>query len=207
MRITAIHCTPVRIPRRKSFTSSLGTQTHTEAAVVEIETTITSGIGEISSIWGDRGLGESKIVNEKIAPLIVGHDATRITEINALMDANVPDAQPAKAAVDMALFDAVGRALGVPVFELLGGQTRKTVLLSHSLSMGLADEVADRAGELVDEGYKTIKLKIGQNLDADLRTLSAVRERVGNKITLRVDANMAWSNVERAVRNIRRSLG
>lgn len=202
MRITAIHCTPVRVPRRTSFISSLGTQTHTEAAVVEIETTVSSGIGEISSIWGDQGLGESKTVNDKIAPLVVGHDATRITDINALMNANIPHAEPAKAAVEMALFDAVGRALDVPVFKLLGGQTRDSIPLSHSLSMGPPDVVAAQAGELVNVGYKTIKLKIGQDLDADLQTLAAVRERVGKAVTLRVDANMAWENVEQAVTNI-----
>jgi muconate cycloisomerase len=102
----------------------------------------------------------------------------------------------------MALYDLVGKAYNMPVYQLLGGQVRDRVLLSHSLSMGDPAEIAAQARRLVAQGYKTLKAKIGRDIEADIDVLEAIRSEVGNEITLRVDANMGWPSAKEAVRHI-----
>ena len=206
MEITRIHCVPVRVPRRGGvFKSSLGVSTFSENAVVEVETDSgVNGVGEISSVFDECGTGEAKILREAIAPRLIGRDPFCITECVGVMEDAVQGAQPAKAAIEMALFDIVGRTLDTPVYNLLGGLVRDRVRLSYSLSMGEPNEIADRAEALVREGYTTLKAKIGQDIDADEATLSAIRQRVGSAVTIRVDVNMGWKSIDEAVEKINR---
>ena len=89
----------------------------------------------------------------------------------------------------MALYDLVGKMLDTPVYNLLGGQVRDRVLLSHSLSMGDPQDIVEQAARLAGEGYQTLKCKVGRDHQSDLKILEAIRREVGD-ITLRVDANM-----------------
>ena len=161
-----------------------------------------TGLGEASSIWDRRGRGESETINGLLADMLCGLDPRRIREIADRMDQLLHRSFPAKAGIEMALYDLVGKACDVPVYQLLGGQVRDRVLLSHSLSMGDPEAIASQAQSLVAQGYKTLKAKIGRNLRADLAVLAAVRSAVGSEIVLRVDANMGWSSAKEAVRCI-----
>ena len=69
--------------------------------------------------------------------------------------------------------------------------------------MGDPEEIGDYAANLVKQGYKTIKAKIGMDAESDEATVAAVRSKVGDDITIRVDANMGWKNPKEAVRNIK----
>ena len=119
------------------------------------------------------------------------------------MNARAPAAQPAKAAIDMTLYDVVGKTLGQPIYNLLGGQVHKRILLSRSLSIGDSQEVADYAEQLVTNGYKTLTTKIGRDQTADTETVATVRQTVGSQITIRVDVNMTQDNTKQAAAKIR----
>lgn len=204
MKITHVEATPIRVPRPQPFTSSLGRSQETENAIVEILTDEgIAGIGEVCSIWDRKGRGQAEDINDLLAEALTGRDPFRIAEIHALMNSLLHRSEPAKAGVDMALYDIVGKALNTPVFNLLGGRVHDRVLLSHSLSMGQPDQVAEQAASLAMQGYGTLKAKIGMDADADLATVEAIRSRVGNDVVLRVDANMGWRNAKEAVRNIK----
>jgi muconate cycloisomerase len=110
---------------------------------------------------------------------------------------------PAKAAVEMALLDLAGKQLGVPVSTLLGGAVRDRVPLSHSIGQTDADKMAALAREKLAEGFGTIKLKVGEALEADVERTGAVRAAIGPGPTMRVDANGAWTTVDEAERTIR----
>lgn len=202
MKITSIEAIPVRVPRPRPFKSSLGVQQASENAVVRIHTDEgLVGLGEASSIWDRRGRGESETINGLLAEALVGQDPTQISAISALMDSLLHRSYPAKAGVEMALYDLVGKMLNAPVYTLLGGQVRERVLLSHSLSMGDPEDIVEQAARLAEEGYQTLKCKVGRDLQADLQILDAIRSEVGD-ITLRVDANMGWASAKEAVRQI-----
>ncbi len=204
MKITSVIATPVRVPRPQAFSSSLGVSLDTENAVVEIQTDEgITGLGEISSIWDRKGRGQAEDVNDLLAEALAGQSPFDINTIHGLMDSLLHRSYPAKAGIDMALFDIVGKALNAPVYDLLGGRVRDRVLLSHSLSMGPPGQVAGQAADLVARGYRTVKAKVGMDQKADIATVAAIREAIGSGAILRVDANMGWRSAKEAIRNIR----
>jgi L-alanine-DL-glutamate epimerase-like enolase superfamily enzyme len=205
IKITAIRAVPVRVPRPQPFTSSLGLQSGSENAVVLIETDKgVTGLGEISSIWDRKGRGQAEDVNDLLADALVGMDPFCPNLVSARMDELLHRSYPAKAGIEMALYDIMGKVLGAPVYDLLGGRVHERIALSRSLSMGEPEAVVAQAEALAAEGYKTLKLKVGRDADADYRTLEALRRRLGPDMTLRVDANMGWASAKEAVRQIRR---
>ena len=163
MKITHIEAIPVRVPRPQSFKSSLGVQLASENAVVRVYTDEgLIGIGEASSIWDRRGSGESETINRFLSEKLIGKDPTRINDISALMNKYLHRSFPAKAGIEMALYDILGKSLNSPVYNILGGLVRERVLLSHSLSMGDPSQIAEQAKNLVDQGYKTVNVKLGK---------------------------------------------
>ena len=205
MKITAIRAIPVRVPRPQPFTSSLGLQAGSENAVVVVETDGgVTGIGEISSIWDRKGRGQAEDVNDLLAEALVGMDPFAPNRVADRMDELLHRSYPAKAGVEMALYDIMGKALDVPVYDLLGGRRRERVALSRSLSMGDAEAAVAQAEAAAAQGYRTLKLKVGRDAESDCRTLAALRRALGDGFTLRVDANMGWPSAKEAVRRIRR---
>jgi L-alanine-DL-glutamate epimerase-like enolase superfamily enzyme len=100
----------------------------------------------------------------------------------------------AKAAVEMALWDIKGKVLGVSVYSLLGGFRRKSIPVSHSVSYGTLQEMVQQTLELVDQGYRTLKIYCGRETpETDLERIRAVRKAVGDDIDLYVEVNQRWS--------------
>jgi muconate cycloisomerase len=115
------------------------------------------------------------------------------------MDQALDGAEPAKAGLEMALFDIVGKALGTPVYNLLGGKVRERIPLSYSIPWGGSAEMAAYAKDRVAEGHRTVKVKVGRDAATDIATVKAVREAVGPDIKVRVDANMGWRSAKEAI--------
>jgi len=97
------------------------------------------------------------------------------------------------AGIEMALLDLKGKALGVPVAELLGGFCRETVPVVGYLFIDAPEANAARAADYVAAGHRELKLKVGRDLGQDADTLAAIRDRVGYDVKIRIDANMNWS--------------
>jgi len=97
----------------------------------------------------------------------------------------------AKAPIDMALYDLMGKALNVPVFKLLGGLYARRFPIVALIGIGTPQEVVGEARRYVDEGYTGLRLKIGPKRDVE--NVRAIREAVGGDITLRVDGNQGYS--------------
>jgi len=130
-----------------------------------------------------------------------GRDPFEIAHLVADMDAFAPNNPSAKAALEMALWDICGKLAGQPVCCMLGRfrsefDTDKTVFLEPP------EVMADLARQVVRDGFKTVKLKVGESPEADSARLRAVRDAVGPNIKIRVDANQGWTPAE-AVRSLR----
>jgi muconate cycloisomerase len=113
------------------------------------------------------------------------------------------DGNPAKAGVDIALHDLVGKALNVPVHQLLGGRLRERCGLSVSLNMAPPEEMAAEAVDYLAQGFGTLKLKAGLDQRHDLAALEAIRGRIGADVPLRVDINAGWSMAKEGLRWVR----
>jgi o-succinylbenzoate synthase len=138
----------------------------------------------------------------KIAPRLIGLCPLRIEHIVEVMDNAVEGNNSAKAAVDIALHDIIGKTVGKPLFMILGGY-RKEVLTDITISMKPPGEMAADAVKAVKQGFKALKIKVGSNPDEDVERVRMVREAVGDGVEIRVDANGGWSP-EQAVEALRR---
>ncbi len=98
----------------------------------------------------------------------------------------------AMAAIEMAMWDAKGKLLQVPVYKLLGGMYRKSVEVSAYLFGTDQARLKQSAQEFLDKGYKSFKVKIGMDEYSDIKNVETVRSTVGNK-HLRADVNSAWT--------------
>jgi muconate cycloisomerase len=121
---------------------------------------------------------------------MIGADPRRISDLMARADATLVGQPEAKAALEMALFDIVGKLAGLPVAELLGGRCRDRLTLSVSLADPDFETDLAYAQDLVDQGVGTFKLKAGvEGHGFDMHRLDSLRNRFGDEIDLRVDYN------------------
>jgi muconate cycloisomerase len=111
------------------------------------------------------------------------HTVTEIEQVHARMNRVLRGYPYAKAAIDVALHDAIGKIYGVPVYQLLGGKVREDAALAHSI--GIMD--ADAAAREAAEGITTIKVKIGVEAERDIKVVAAVRQAIRSAGKVRVD--------------------
>jgi muconate cycloisomerase len=168
------------------------------------------GEAQVIGTWGgDHGAryGETPkltatAITEILLPAIAGHDVTEIAQLHARMDRVLRGYPYAKAAIDVALHDAIGKIYGVPVYQLLGGKVRDGTAIAHSIGIMEADAAAREAAEVIAEGVTTIKVKIGVEADRDIAVVAAVRQAIGSAGKIRVDANQGYRTWREAVRVI-----
>jgi D-galactarolactone cycloisomerase len=142
-------------------------------------------------------------VRHVLAPLVVGADPFDTLPLWERVYARLRDygqkgiALHAISAVDIALWDIKGQALGVSVSRLLGGRFRERVqAYATGMYFRQSDDftaaLADEARGYVAEGFRAVKLKVGHTPESDLRHARAVREAIGPEVQLMVDANHAY---------------
>ena len=127
----------------------------------------------------------------KLIPRIDGEDSHRVNRVNYIMEEVVGGNLTAKAAVNLALYDILGKAAGLPVTKLLGGFKDR---IQTSISIGILplEETVAKSKAFVEQGFKVLKLKCGLDPEDDVRRAIAVREAVGRDILLRLDANQGY---------------
>lgn len=199
MKITKVECIPVSLNFVKPVVMSGGVEARSNVVVVKIYTDeAITGIGESggTSPWY---MGESQdsimhnVINVISPSILLGEDPFNIERIVARMDRALKVNNQAKAVVDYALHDIMGKALGVPVYKLLGGLSNEKIPLGFVMSSGTADEVAAEGARLVKAGFRCLKLKVGARTEEeDLDTIKTLRETVGSQIKIMIDANGGW---------------
>lgn len=110
----------------------------------------------------------------------------------------------AKAAVEMALFDIMGKALRQPVYNLLGGRVRSRIPLAHSLGIMDVEPALEEAQKAVSEGIKTIKVKGGLDTARDVELIRKLDAAFQGKIDIQVDGNQSYRSAADAIKVIRR---
>ncbi|MEQ9409023.1 MAG: dipeptide epimerase [Fuerstiella sp.] len=201
MKISNIEAIPVRIPLKpeRRMVSALGRHNVSDFVLVRLETDdglVGAGEATVTPRWsGETVWGAAAIIQHLFSKLVEGCDPRDVHEINARMDAVAVDNWFAKSAVEMACWDVTGKAAGRPVYDLLGGAVRPlTIRNRFSLGAYAPDVAAERARQLVDAGFQTIKVKVGTGDEQDVSRVKAVREAIGPDCELTIDANGGWSD-------------
>jgi muconate cycloisomerase len=158
--------------------------------------------GAYGRYYGETPQTVRHVVSDLLLPVLREHHPFDIPRIHAAMDRVIKGHPYAKAAVDIALHDLKGRALGVPVFDLLGGRVREWVPVGHSLGLMEVERAAEEAAQAVGEGIRHVKVKGGPDPSRDVAAVEAVRRAVGEAVEIRLDANQAYT-VPVAVQTLR----
>jgi len=210
MRITRIETIPIRVPLKPEFairSGRGGAHTVSPFLLVKVHTDEgLTGVGEASCTprWsGEDQVTGAHLIETYLEPLLLGEDPTQVEPLTKKFRLAFAANYFTKAAVEMALWDAAGKAAGKPVYELLGGKVREFVTTKWSVS-GVEPEQAAAIGRwAIDEGFKAMKVKVGIDPAGDFARVQAVRNTVGPQVKLGVDANGGWS-VDAAREAIRR---
>ena len=199
MKIAHLRVVPADIPLARPHKMSFTTLEAVNFVFVRIETSDgLTGWGEAACLGGPTWSEESAesvaaTVERYIKPWLIGRDATGIEALRLEMARRVQGNPFARAAVEMALWDLAGRALGVPVHRLLGGRVRDSVELSWSLAVADPEAELEEAREKVRLGHRIFKIKTAAGpVDEDVARVRRLRETLGPGISLRVDANQGW---------------
>ncbi|MBI3710301.1 MAG: mandelate racemase/muconate lactonizing enzyme family protein [Proteobacteria bacterium] len=209
MKITKVRAVAVWCPRRRPFggitRTALGPAAVSDYTIVFVDTDSgITGIGEVSCVFKRRGQLLRNDLEQALALAVVGEDPFRIAYLVQKMDRVLDGVEEAKAGIEMALWDIVGKALNTPVYCLLGGKVRERIPLSYSIPFGEPEQMAAFAVERVGAGHRTIKVKVGSESGAnDIAAVRLIREAIGPDIKLRVDGNMGWPTAKHAIRMIR----
>jgi len=165
------------------------------------------GLGEasVTAVWsGETQAGTIALIEQELAPLLLGADPFDIEWITRRMERTVFGNSFARGALEMALLDLQGQILGVPVYRLLGGCDRETqakgIRLKFVVGAVEPELAAQRAARMVQRGWKAIKVKVARHEHPriDAERLRAVHQAIGPDIWLSVDANGGYT-VEDAV--------
>lgn len=127
-----------------------------------------------------------------LAPRLVGRRVDDLAGIQEEMDAALAFHPSVKAGIDMALHDLLARRLGVPVHVLLGGRLHERIAQSRIVPIKPPAEMAARAAELAEGGYRQLKLKLSGDTALDTARIAAVRQAVGPGVTLTLDPNQSY---------------
>jgi len=133
-------------------------------------------------------VGSSASVREIYQPLLLGRSPFELNAIMRDLEVAAPGRRYPQAAMGDALYDLLARCLDLPVCTLLGGRLRERIPVGLALGIRPSSE-AIAAAEALALGYDHIRLKIGLEPQADLANVAAVRRRLGDRVTLRADAN------------------
>ncbi|HSK30475.1 MAG TPA: mandelate racemase/muconate lactonizing enzyme family protein [Candidatus Limnocylindria bacterium] len=201
MKITDVKTIRLRaeLPLDGQVFSRSGVRSSRSAALVQIDTD--DGISGIGSCSGNGELIEV-IVAKVLKPLLLGMDPTDIEEIwdKAYVRGGHKEfgtrgiGVVALSGIDVALWDILGKVRGVPVYQLLGGKCRDRVpVYATALYPEAPEKVAARARAFADQGFHGVKIKVGFDLDQDIRIVRAVRQELGKDFIVMTDANQGYS--------------
>lgn len=195
MKITEVKLGKISVPLRVPFKTALRSVNSVEDVIVELHTdTGAVGYGEApptGAITGDTAGAIVGAIRDHIARSIVGRDVDDFEDVLQIVQRCVVKNTSAKAAVDMALWDLYGQLYKIPVYKLMGG-ARKQIVTDITISVNPPEEMARDAVNAVERGYDTLKIKVGANPELDVARLTAVRQAIGDRTCIRIDANQGW---------------
>ena len=200
MKITGIEMIPLTISFKGQIKESFGTVGLREDDVVirlHTDEGIT-GLGEGSTL-GPFYCGESQetvmgIIGHHLFPKVLeGKDPFDVDPIHYQMEKVVYRNTVAKAAIDFALYDIMGKALNVPVYKLIGGKFTDEIPLRGSVGIDTPENMAKLAKSIIDKGFGGIKMKVGLNPIEDVDRVRAIRQAIGRNPVIDIDVNGAYA--------------
>ncbi|MBX3746699.1 MAG: mandelate racemase/muconate lactonizing enzyme family protein [Verrucomicrobiae bacterium] len=198
MKIQRILAYRVELPLRETTYRWSGGNAVTvfDSTIVRVETdTGLAGHGEVCPLgpaYLPAYAGGVRAGLREIGPQLIGEDPLALGRLNRRMDALLKGHPYVKTGIDVACWDLLGQATGLPVCELLGGRYGEDFPLYRAISQEAPDAMAARVAEYRAEGYRRFQLKVGGDPDEDIDRIRAVAARLERGDRLIADANTGW---------------
>ncbi len=194
MLVTQVSLTMVEVPQTAPiapYRSRYRSSSATRKGIVEVLTDAgLSGWGEFNVNFLD-GVDPKKMERDA-HDWLTGRDALNLSQFHA----ECPFESRLKSGLELALWDLKGKAVGVPVAELLGGVLRSEIQLAACMGIKEPEEAAAQAVAYADAGFSTLKCKGGAGLEADVAMIAAMRDAAGERLEIRLDPNTGYSLAE-----------
>ncbi len=195
MKITAIRPYLKKLPLTKPYTIAYGTFSDVELVFLEVE--LANGIVGLGSaspaedVVGETPQQTLTNLQSPYLQALIGRDMRHFRQIIHEIAQQYPHLPGTLAAVDIALHDAFGKLLGIPVVDFYG---RKIKSLPTSVTIGIkgVQETLEEAKGYYDLGFKVIKVKTGLNIEEDIERIIKLDEIYRHKMAIRVDANQGY---------------
>lgn len=129
---------------------------------------------------------------KEIGPKLIDADPTQLLKINRIMDYTLKGHPYVKSAIDIACWDILGQATGMPLCHLMGGQYGDDLVLYRAISQRPAKEMAENVSSYRSDGYRRFQLKVGGDPNEDIARIRATREILDPEDKLVADANTGW---------------
>lgn len=197
MKIKSLHVYSHDLPVKN------GPYTMSSGAIHALKTTLVRLVADDGQVgWGEtcpvgptyqphHALGAQAALVE-MGPGLIGADPLQPVLLRRRMDRLLNGHRYAKAAIDMAAYDLMGKHFGLRVADLLGGVATERVPSYYASGIGEPDEIARLAADKADAGYPRFQVKVGgRPVEVDIAVVRKVWERVGHRMRLAVDANRA----------------
>ncbi|HZK26089.1 MAG: hypothetical protein GX834_04410 [Clostridiaceae bacterium] len=208
-KITGIEVYPLQAKFKKPFSFSGGiTRVSSNNIIIKITTSEgIVGIGEacpVPGMSGETDVSICKVIKQYFEPALIGKDPLDFAVLTHQLEKLVGKNVVAKAGVNIALYDLVGKMLNVPIYTLLGGKFRDYIDINGSVGMGTAAEMIATAEEqMAESGVKYLKLYCGRDdIDTDVKKLKEIVKGIGGRAEVFLDVNQQWTTKE-AIRAIR----
>ncbi|REJ11215.1 dipeptide epimerase [Halobacillus trueperi] len=200
MRIQSIETYPIAVPLHTPFKTALRTVTVAESIYVKvIGEDGTEGWGEAPPtvvITGESLTSIDHTIKKVITPVLIGKDITYREDLFEKLQGCCIGNTSAKAAVDIALHDLLGKIYQLPLYQLLGG-SKSELETDYTVSVNDREEMAEDAARYVSNGFKILKVKVGKDtIEKDIERIQNIHKRVGEGVRIRLDANQGWSPKE-----------
>jgi L-alanine-DL-glutamate epimerase-like enolase superfamily enzyme len=201
VKIVNATITVVSVPRAATLTTSYGSGDVATTVLVELMTDEgLTGIGQTAVAprsYGETAEGIAVNIETHLIPEVLEEEPYDIERLNRKLQAALPHHWSSHAGVELALWDLKGKALGVPVYQLLGGKVRDGVDLMGFVHHDTPERMAQHAQDALDEhGYPVLKMKVGLEPQGDVARYRAVAEAVGDRAVIQVDGNTGYTIAE-----------
>jgi L-Ala-D/L-Glu epimerase len=197
MNIKSIKVWSANLENTKPYTIAFKTTDLVMNAFVEI--TLSNGVTGIGAgnpseyVTGEHFEHTSAALQEKNLEFLIGRDILEVNQLFFEVLNKFPKHPAARAAIDIALYDALTKYLGIPLVKFLG-QKMKSLPTSNTIGIKNVEETLKEAIEYDQRGFKILKVKLGMNLEEDIERLVKLREHFGNRMTIRIDANQGYTS-------------
>ena len=203
MKITGVELFHISIPFAKPYKLSkvYGTRFDAEAVILKVHTDVgIVGLGEadpLNPFSEETPATVMVVTRDHLAPQLIGRNPSHITAIESNLDVMVHGNLLARGAVNMALFDIVGKANDIPAHMLLGGLYQSKLPLLSGVGSGTPQEDAASIQQLIEDGYRTVMIKMGALPIADeINRMTSAKAQFGDQMKIVVDANQGWTVAE-----------